>query len=64
MFLLGLLLALTSKAHTPMRPRGAGFAVFFFCQLGPARMSCAEVLTDPLPSPCGEVSGHYLDCGC
>jgi hypothetical protein len=27
MFLLGLLLALTSKAHTPMRPKGAGFAV-------------------------------------
>lgn len=26
-FLLGLLLALTSKAHTPMRPKGAGFAV-------------------------------------
>lgn len=26
MFLLGLLLAFTSKAHTPIRPKGAGFA--------------------------------------
>lgn len=33
MFLLGLLLALTSKAHTPIRPKGAGFAVGYvsFC---------------------------------